>query len=340
MFPTKKPTKKAKKILLSILAVIAAAAIIVSVIIVDKRKEEYPSDTKNSVAMGTIVTVKVYGEKAAAHTDSIGKMVSYVENVISRKIESSPVSILNKAGKADNEMVAALLGTCLSVSKDCGGVFDVSIGAVSSLWDFDSEKNVVPEDKDIKAALKTVDYTKINVDGSSVSVGKNQQIDLGAVGKGYACDVIKAYLKEAGVDGAVVSVGGSIVAYGKRNDNGDKWRIAVRDPDNESGYIGTIRLHEGFVSTSGDYEKYFEKDGKRYHHILDAKTGYPAESDLRSVTVVCDSGALSDALSTACFILGEEKSQTLLQKYGASAVFIDKDGNITTFGDIEFEKAK
>ena len=340
MFPTKKPTKKTKNILLSALAVIAAIAIIVSVLIIDKRKEEYPSDTKNSVAMGTIVTVKVYGEKAAAHTDSIIKLVTTVENVISRKIETSPVSTLNKAGKTDNEMVSALLEICNGISKDSGGVFDVSIGEVSSLWDFDSEKNIVPEDKDIKSALKTVDYTKIKLDGSSVSVADNQQIDLGAVGKGYACDVIKAYLKEAGVDGAVVSVGGSILAYGKRNDNGDKWRIAVRDPDNESGYIGTVLLDEGFVSTSGDYEKYFEKDGKRYHHILNAKTGYPAESDLRSVTVVCDSGALSDALSTACFILGEEKSQSLLAKYGASAVFIDKDMNITTYGDIDFKKAQ
>ncbi|MGN1195490.1 MAG: FAD:protein FMN transferase [Acutalibacteraceae bacterium] len=340
MLPTKKPAKKAKKILVSVTAVIAAIAIIVSVIIIDKRKEEYPSDTKSSVAMGTIVTVKVYGEKAAAHTDSISKMVSSVEDIISRKIETSPVSILNKTGKTDNEMVASLLEICNSVSKDSGGVFDVSIGEVSSLWDFDDEKNTVPEEEDINAALQTVDYTKIKIDGSEVSVGKNQQIDLGAVGKGYACDVIKAYLQEAGVDGAVVSVGGSILAYGKRNDSGDKWRIAVRDPENESGYIGTVLLDEGFVSTSGDYEKYFEKDGKRYHHILDAKTGYPSESDLRSVTVVCDSGALSDALSTACFILGEEKSQTLLSKYGASAVFIDKDMNITTYGDIEFKEAK
>lgn len=340
MFPTKKPTKKTKRMILSVTAVIAVIAVIVSVIVIDKRKEEYPSDTKNSVAMGTIVTVKVYGEKAAAHTDSISKMVSSVENVISRKIDTSPVSVLNKTGKTDNEMVSSLLETCLSVSKDSGGVFDVSIGKVSSLWDFDSEKNEVPDEQDIKAALGTVDYTKIKLDGSAVSVGKNQQLDLGAVGKGYACDVIRAYLREAGVDGAVVSVGGSILAYGKRNDRGDKWRVAVRDPDNESGYIGTIRLDEGFVSTSGDYEKYFEKDGKRYHHILNAKTGYPSESDLRSVTVVCDSGALSDALSTACFILGEEESKTLLSQYGASAVFIDKDGNITTFGDIEFEKAK
>lgn len=333
-------TRKTKKIIICIVAVIAAIAVIAAVIIVDKRKEEYPSDSKNSVAMGTIVTVKVYGEKAAAHADSISKMVSSVENVISCKIESSPVSILNRTGKTENDMVSSLLEICLGVSKDSGGIFDVSVGTVSSLWDFDSEKNVVPDNKDIKAALRTVDYTKIKIDGSAVLVGDNQQIDLGAVGKGYACDVISAYLKEAGVDGAVASVGGSILAYGKRNDSGDKWRIAVRDPDNESGYIGTIRLDEGFVSTSGDYEKYFEKDGKRYHHILNAKTGYPAESDLRSVTVVCDSGALSDALSTACFILGEEKSQALLAKYGAAAVFIDKDRNITTYGDIEFEEVR
>ena len=157
MSPTKKPTKKAKRILLSVTAVISAIAILVCVIIIDKRKEEYPSDTKSSVAMGTIVTVRVYGEKAAAHTDSISKMVLSVEDIISRKVASSPVSTLNETGKTDNEMVAALLATCNEVSKDSGGVFDVSVGQVSSLWDFDDEKNTVPDEADIKSALRTVD---------------------------------------------------------------------------------------------------------------------------------------------------------------------------------------
>ena len=108
-------------------------------------------------------------------------------------------------------------------------------------------------------------------------------------------------------------------------------------PANENEFLGVVSLDEGFVSTSGDYERYFEKDGKRYHHILDATTGYPAETDIISVTVVCDSGLVSDALSTACFILGEENSREILSEYNASAVFVDKDMNISTVGEIDFE---
>lgn len=329
-----------KKIIVAVTAVAAAIAVIVSFVVLDERKTGFDSDTKNSVAMGTIVTVKVYGEKAAAHTESISQMVSSVEDIISWRVESSPVAQLNKSGKTDNEMIAALLEKCAAVSKDSDGVFDVTVGKVSELWGFDSEKNVVPDESEIEKQLETVDCTKIKIDGSQISIGEGQKVDLGSVGKGYACDVVRAYLEKTDVEGAVISVGGSIAAYGNRNKAGDKWRIAVRDPENESGYIGTILLDEGFVSTSGIYEKYFEQDGKRYHHLLNAKTGYPADNGLTSVTVVCDSGALSDALSTACFILGEEKGKALAEKYGAAAIFIDSEMNITTVGDIEFEKVR
>ena len=220
------------------------------------------------------------------------------------------------------------------------GAFDLTIAPLSSLWNFDSGVQKVPAEKDIQKALALVDYEKIQADSKTVTLKKGQSLDLGAVGKGAACDAAKAYLEKSGVKGAVISVGGSILAYGKRNKLGDKWRVAVRHPREENAYIGVINLSEGFVSTSGDYEKYFEKDGKRYHHILDANTGYPADSGLASVTVLCKSGLLSDALSTACFILGEEKSKPLLDEYSAAAVFVDKDLNVSTYGDIDFEKAK
>ena len=163
------------------------------------------------------------------------------------------------------------------------------------------------------------------------------KIDLGAVGKGMACDMLKAYFDMSDMQGAIISVGGSILAWGDHNKAGDKWQIAIAHPRSEGEYLGVLSLDEGFVSTSGDYERYFEENGKRYHHIIDATKGYPAETDLVSVTIVCDSGIISDALSTACFILGEEKSMPLLEKYAASAIFVDKDMNISVVGDIDFE---
>ena len=149
--------------------------------------------------------------------------------------------------------------------------------------------------------------------------------------------MLKNYFDSSNMQGAVVSVGGSILAWGDYNKSGDKWKIAVSHPRNEGEYLGVHSIDEGFVSTSGDYERYFEENGKRYHHIIDATKGYPAETDVISVTVVCDSGLLSDALSTACFILGEEMSVPLLEKYDASAIFVDKDMDISVVGDIEFE---
>jgi thiamine biosynthesis lipoprotein len=131
------------------------------------------------------------------------------------------------------------------------------------------------------------------------------------------------------VSGAVISVGGSIVTYGQKDDGSD-WSVAIAGPRSEEGdYLGILSVSgDKFVSTSGDYEKYFIKDGKRYHHILDPDTGYPAESGLISTTVLCDSGLLSDGLSTACFVLGAEKALDLLEEYGAEGILVDEEKNI------------
>ena len=216
-------------------------------------------------------------------------------------------------------------------------MFDITVGGVSQLWSIGEEDERIPADEEIKAELLNVGYGKIRFGENSLSLSEGVKLDLGAVGKGAACDMVKAYLDMSDAEGAIVSVGGSILAWGDYNKAGDKWQIAVAHPRNEGEYLGILSVDEGFVSTSGDYERYFEKDGRRYHHILDATTGYPAETDIISVTVVCDSGMLADALSTACFILGKDKSEPILEKYGASAIFVDKDLDISIVGEVDFE---
>ena len=290
--------------------------------------------------MGSVVTIKLYGDDTFKKLDVTKNGIDNLEKIISRKLETSAVSLLNKNGTVQNAVCAEIIEKCRKISELSGGAFDLTIGPLSSLWNFDEDVQTVPDKEKIQKALALVDYRKVQTDSKSVSLAKGQSVDLGAVGKGAACDAAKAYLEKSGVKGAVVSVGGSILAFGKRNKAGDKWRVAVRHPRKENAYIGVINLSEGFVSTSGDYEKYFEKDGIRYHHILNANTGYPADSGLSSVTVVCGSGLLSDALSTACFILGEEKSKPLLDEYSAAAVFVDKQLNVSTYGDIDFEEVK
>ena len=166
---------------------------------------------------------------------------------------------------------------------------------------------------------------------SSIYIEDKCTLDLGAVGKGIACDVVQDYLKkQKEISGAVIAVGGSILLYGSKSDGTD-WNVAVQDPRGQDGEaMGVLSLAGTTnVSTSGDYEKYFMQDGKRYHHILDPSTGYPAESGLISVTVVSDSGLLSDGLSTACFVLGKEKGEKLLESYGAEGIFIDQNKKVT-----------
>ncbi|MBQ9279072.1 MAG: FAD:protein FMN transferase, partial [Lachnospiraceae bacterium] len=183
-----------------------------------------------------------------------------------------------------------------------------------------------------------VDEVMYEHDNYVVFDKEGMMLDLGATGKGYALDVAYEMLTEHNISGAMVSVGGSILIYGtkdsyKKEDN--TWKVGIRDPKgSQEDLIGYLEYpcEEGFsryISTSGSYEKYIEKDGVRYHHIYDSKTGYPASSGLASVTVVCDNGLKSDGLSTACFVLGYEKSKELLRHYNAEAVFIDEDNNVT-----------
>ena len=156
-------------------------------------------------------------------------------------------------------------------------------------------------------------------------------LDLGAVGKGLACDRIRLYLETTDIKGAIVSVGGSVLAYGKNPVYKDgTWNIGIRDPFMNDGRImGILNCEPCCVSTSGDYEKVLEADGKKYHHILDPRTGYPAVSNVTSVTVIAQSGTITDALSTACFILGySDASLELLKEYDAEAIFIDKEGRV------------
>ena len=212
---------------------------------------------------------------------------------------------------------------------------DVAQGTTNNTTDNvtkDIANNMTNNTALIEETSETTDK-KTNTDEavSSIYIEDQCTLDLGAVGKGIACDVAQNYLKQQKeVSGAVIAVGGSILLYGSKTD-GTNWNVAVQNPRGQDGEaMGVLSLPGTTnVSTSGDYEKYFMQNGKRYHHILDPSTGYPAESGLISVTVVSDNGLLSDGLSTACFVLGKEKGQKLLETYGAEGIFIDQNKKVT-----------
>lgn len=280
---------------------------------------------KSFSAMNTIITSTIYTKNNPEIQQEINDEICALEkSLLSKQIDTSEVGRLNKEKSVTvSKDLADIILKCKEISKESNGVFDVTVSPVSSLWSFGNENQRLPSDGEIKSALKNVDYKTVSVNGNSISIGENQSVDLGAVGKGFACDKVKEILDNCNAKSGVVSVGGSLLIYGNKS-----FKIGIANPDNNKIAMGSLKLKNTCVSTSGDYEQFFEKDGKRYHHVLDAKTGYPADSYLSSVTVICDSGFMSDALSTACYILGYNESLELLKKYDAQAVFIFKDKTV------------
>ncbi len=304
----------------SLIAIILCAVIVFGIVSYDFISGR-SSCEKTSVAMGTVITVKLFGFGAKNDLDKIETEINGLENsVLSWRKEGSDVYRINKGSGTQVSVspdTVKIIGQCIDISDDCGGVFDITIGNVTKLWDFGGNNQRLPSDDEIKTALGSVGYKNVSISGNAVQIKKGQSLDLGAVGKGFVCDKIKELLDKGRTKSAVVSVGGSLLIYGNRT-----FSIGIVNPDNDKQSMGTLKLKDTCVSTSGNYEKYFEQDGKRYHHILNATTGYPATSEFKSVTVVCESGLISDALSTVCYIAGYRKSVEILKKFDAEAVFI------------------
>ncbi len=289
-------------------------------------------DSGTDFAMGSVITVKAYGKNTSEGVENAVNAVKNLDSLISKTTDSSDICKINADSSAEaNEKTVSVIKDTLDVCEDSAGSLDITVGNLSEMWDIGGDNQRVPSDEEIQSGLSFVGYENVKISGNTVSVPSGVHLDLGASGKGAGADeAISALKNTKGVTGAVVSVGGTVGVFGT-NPNSDHWGVGVRKPERENtGYIAVIKLYkDSFVSTSGSYEKYFESDGKIYHHILSPFTGYPAESGLKSVTVITyDSGVYADSLSTACFVLGYEKSLELLKKYSADAFFIMDDGSV------------
>ena len=285
--------------------------------------------------MDTVVSETLYTTGEDITADIISALKDVEENWISWTKESSQIYQINQnAGNTTtvSDETATCLKQILDLSKASGGAMDPTMGRVIRLWDIDGENPHIPSDDELNSLLENVGYDKVTLDGNKVTMPEGVTLDLGAAGKGIGCDAAKKILDaDKNVSGMILNLGGSsVMSYGSKPD-GSAWQVAVTDPrDTEGDYLGVVTLNgTEFLSTSGDYEKYFIEDGVRYHHILDPRTGSPARSDVAGVTIVTKDGFLSDALSTACFVLGSEEGQKLLEKYDAEALFIDHAGTIT-----------
>ncbi len=324
--------------LIRLLLVILILILSFSLLYLHKLKNLEPYHVTN-YAMGASIEQTVYGKNNKEAVSNAISSISNLESKISWRIQDSDISKINLSSGEQpvviDETTTNILINCLDIAKKSNGAFDPTILPISSLWNFDDDLNQVPNNDYIKTFLQYVNFENLEVDSEKNTAFLNNShasIDLGAAGKGAAVDAaINAY-KNLEIDGGIISAGGSCIGVFGKKPTSPYWNIAIRDPikafENTQGEVGIISVKEGFISTSGSYEKYFEQNGKLYHHILNPKTGYPVENNLLSVTVVCNSGVLSDCLSTACFVLGPENSSDLLTQYDAYAVFIDNDKNI------------
>ena len=312
------------------------------------RKEPQPVSS-SEMLLDTVCTITLYQPADQELLDKALKRVAEYEDLFSPSIPGSDIYRLNHA-QGEPVSISAEAAEMLRLGLDYGqlsqGLLDLTIGRVSQLWDFGGA-NHVPEEEELQEALSTVDYRQLELSGSEESGytaclhDPESQIEPGAIAKGYIADRIAAFLRENGVERALIDLGGNILTLGGKS-SGEPWIIGVETPfSDRTSIIGAVAVDEASVVTSGIYERQFIRDGQLYHHILDPQTGFPVESGVVSVTIVSHSSAIGDCLSTLALLLGQEAGSDFLQRQPdvMGAIWVDQEGEIYVQGDIDFQKA-
>ncbi|MFV0314418.1 MAG: FAD:protein FMN transferase [Anaerotignum sp.] len=310
--------------------------------------EKYSEDDLHEMttfAMDTIMQFTIYDENGEQFLIDAEQEIRRLERLFSVTIEESEISNLNQNAGQGSIAVSEDTFKILQRGKEIGELtnqsFDIAISPIVKAWGFttDAQKHV-PAEETIENLLLLTNADDLVLDQDETTAELLQvgmAVDLGGIAKGYTSDTITALLKEKGVTSGLFSLGGNISAIGTKP-NGDKWKIAIENPIDANDYVGLLEVEDTSVITSGGYQRYFEENGKRYHHIIDSKTGYPANSGLISVTIICDDGAKADGLSTALFVMGLDQAVDLWRSStGFECVFITEDGKvIATEGAADF----
>lgn len=313
--------------------------------------EETP-ETRQIIAMDTVVQFALYGQGAGETVQAAVEQVQELERLLDRTETGSQVSLLNQqAGEltAVDGTVYELIDAALAYSRETAGCFDITVAPVMDAWGFAAEEQRVPEPAELEKLLPRVDSALVTLEAGEmprIALAEGQAIDLGGIAKGYASDRMAALFAQEEVERGWVSLGGNVLAWGTRPD-GQPWQIGVQDPryPNEEQVVGLVGLEDAFAVTSGGYQRYFEEDGVTYHHIIDPATGYPADGGLTSVTVVAPAetaagpgnGTLCDALSTALFVMGEERALDFWRtsSHNFDLILVTEDGRVLVTAGIE-----
>lgn len=302
------------------------------------------NSSQDFFAMDTFMNISVWANSKSNADDILSnaqQTVNKLNNSLSKQISSSSIAKLNSANgepvTLDDDAYTALK-QAVELAEFTNGAFDPTTSVLSDLWGIGTDSPSVPTDEQINEALTHVGYKNIVfLENNQVKLLNGAKVDLGGIGKGYATDLIT---KDISVS-MLASLGGNIGAYGENPNSDDGlWSIGLADPDNNSSYIASVRIKDLSIVTSGDYERYFEQDGVRYHHIFNPQTGYPAQNELRAVTVIDKISTRADALTTALFVMGLDNGIKFCKANNINAVFITKEHKIYTVGSITLTLAE
>ncbi len=305
-------------------------------------KKEY---SRVEFLMDTVVEIKVYHRSKAEAEEAIDSSMEEmrrVEQKMSLFLPGSEVSRINEQAllkKAKGSLLAegwtpvsdelfSLLGESVRLSELTKGCFDITIYPLWRIWKFEGENLEVPDKEEIEKELQLVDYKNIVIENGKIKfVKKYMGIDLGGIAKGYAVDAAVSVLKKKNITSAMVNAGGDMYVLGRKQ--GKPWRIGIRHSRREGEILGTIKVEDKAIVTSGDYERFFFSEGKKYHHIINPKTGYPAD-ECQSVTIVAEEATFADGLATGIFVLGPREGMALIENLeGVEGVIVNKEGDIS-----------
>lgn len=307
---------------------------------------------KTKFTLGTIVSIKAYGDGASEAIDKALDRISHIEKKMTTKVGLSEVSKINNCAGNDKYYKASsdtfyVIQKGKYYSELSKGRFNIAIGPLVNLWGIGTDNPQVPSRTEIDRVLDLINYKDIDLNKGQKGVRLTKPgmaLDLGGIAKGYAADEVVRILKKHHIKSAIIDLGGNLYALGS-NPNGSLWKLGLQDPfDIRGSYFATMEVKDKTLVTSGPYERYFEKDKKRYHHILDTSTGFPVENNLVSVTIVSNSSIDADALSTAVFSLGLKDGMALIEQVeNTEAVLVTDDYHVYTtsgIGQYKFEITK
>ena len=290
-------------------------------------------------AMDTVMTITAYGDNADQAVEDAAGEIERLDVLLSTENEKSEIYALNKKGTGElSKDGIYLVEKSIELWENTGGAFDITIYPIMQAWGFTTKDYRVPAEDELEELLSLVNSGNINVDETTDTVSfakEGMQIDLGGIAKGYASQQIMEIFNTDGIESGIVNLGGNVQVLGKKPD-GSEWKIAIENPKDTDSVLGYFEGSDVAVVTSGGYERYFEEDGKSYHHIIDPSTGYPADTGIISVTIVAPDGTEADGLSTSLFVMGVHKAEDYWRNHREEFQFViqDESGKLYITSDL------